>query len=482
MEEERTATSVAGLEGDERVQEVARMLAGRKVTELSLSHARELIDGADEDERAASERRRTELPRRVALDAVLADPELLGRLSSLLDRPGVLVIPTESSYGLAADPRSAEGVATIYPTPTLPVKRYATHTRARQHVHRHRQQRTYPARSRRIYLFVFVNEFAANDHDAFAVRCTNNFQTWSTVLRYTSALEDSTRISTAYVASPARWVVAFETMNATRSRIGVSFHDSASTTTNGVLTYLTAPSGMRYRAPDVGGTARGTTGDNALIVFEREHGTVVRSYGIKANASTRALGFAVFALVPNPLPFSGNESSPAVSQLSAGTSPAWITCWSEHDLSAWAVRGARVSYNGGPTSAVTLVTNGLRHALAPAIAGANGRYLLAWGSTADAVSTAMTEIRVARLNWGNTSSAFNLGPARLVDTAVPGVSVLQATVARVRLADAVALGDRVTASARSGSRSATHGWGRPAESRNLATSTPRPPRTRPPVP
>ena len=54
VEGERTATSVAGLEGDERVQEVARMLAGRKVTELSLSHARELIDGADEDERAAS--------------------------------------------------------------------------------------------------------------------------------------------------------------------------------------------------------------------------------------------------------------------------------------------------------------------------------------------------------------------------------------------------------------------------------------------
>lgn len=51
---ERTATSVAHLEGDDRVQEVARMLAGHEVTELSLSHARELIDGADEDERVAS--------------------------------------------------------------------------------------------------------------------------------------------------------------------------------------------------------------------------------------------------------------------------------------------------------------------------------------------------------------------------------------------------------------------------------------------
>jgi len=54
VEDERTATSVASLDGDERVREVARMLAGHEVTELSLSHARELIDGAAEDGKAAS--------------------------------------------------------------------------------------------------------------------------------------------------------------------------------------------------------------------------------------------------------------------------------------------------------------------------------------------------------------------------------------------------------------------------------------------
>jgi len=53
VEHERTATSVASLDGDERVREVARMLAGHEVTELSLSHARELIDGAAEDGKAA---------------------------------------------------------------------------------------------------------------------------------------------------------------------------------------------------------------------------------------------------------------------------------------------------------------------------------------------------------------------------------------------------------------------------------------------
>ena len=38
----------------------------------------------------------------------------LAPLGRLLDRGGVLAVPTESSYGLAADPRSRRGVATIY--------------------------------------------------------------------------------------------------------------------------------------------------------------------------------------------------------------------------------------------------------------------------------------------------------------------------------------------------------------------------------
>ena len=36
------------------------------------------------------------------------------RLRELLDRGGILAIPTESSYGLAADPRSERGVRAIY--------------------------------------------------------------------------------------------------------------------------------------------------------------------------------------------------------------------------------------------------------------------------------------------------------------------------------------------------------------------------------
>ncbi|HEX7183509.1 MAG TPA: DNA repair protein RecN [Thermoanaerobaculia bacterium] len=43
---ERTSVRVEELDTDARVEEVARMLAGKKVTQLSLSHARELIDGA----------------------------------------------------------------------------------------------------------------------------------------------------------------------------------------------------------------------------------------------------------------------------------------------------------------------------------------------------------------------------------------------------------------------------------------------------
>lgn len=38
----------------------------------------------------------------------------VARLAEILDRGGVLAIPTESSYGLAADPRSAEGIETVF--------------------------------------------------------------------------------------------------------------------------------------------------------------------------------------------------------------------------------------------------------------------------------------------------------------------------------------------------------------------------------
>ena len=43
---ERTSVEVEELDAETRVEEVARMLAGKKVTDLSLSHARELIVGA----------------------------------------------------------------------------------------------------------------------------------------------------------------------------------------------------------------------------------------------------------------------------------------------------------------------------------------------------------------------------------------------------------------------------------------------------
>ena len=42
----RTSVKVEELEAEARTEEVARMLAGKKVTQLSLSHARELIEGA----------------------------------------------------------------------------------------------------------------------------------------------------------------------------------------------------------------------------------------------------------------------------------------------------------------------------------------------------------------------------------------------------------------------------------------------------
>ena len=43
---DRTSVKVEELEAGDRVEEVARMLAGKKITDTSLSHARELIAGS----------------------------------------------------------------------------------------------------------------------------------------------------------------------------------------------------------------------------------------------------------------------------------------------------------------------------------------------------------------------------------------------------------------------------------------------------
>jgi DNA repair protein RecN (Recombination protein N) len=42
----RTSVKVEELDTEDRVEEVARMLAGKQITDTSLSHARELITGA----------------------------------------------------------------------------------------------------------------------------------------------------------------------------------------------------------------------------------------------------------------------------------------------------------------------------------------------------------------------------------------------------------------------------------------------------
>jgi len=51
--------------------------------------------------------------RRVRLEDVLASPEELSLLRDLLARGGVAAIPTETFYGLAADPKNATAVARI---------------------------------------------------------------------------------------------------------------------------------------------------------------------------------------------------------------------------------------------------------------------------------------------------------------------------------------------------------------------------------
>jgi L-threonylcarbamoyladenylate synthase len=52
--------------------------------------------------------------RRISIERLLSSPEELSRLRELLAAGGVLAIPTETHYGLAADPSSGSGVGRIF--------------------------------------------------------------------------------------------------------------------------------------------------------------------------------------------------------------------------------------------------------------------------------------------------------------------------------------------------------------------------------
>jgi len=49
VEEGRTLTRVSRLSGDQRVEEVARMLGGRTITDVARRHAREMMAGGRGD-------------------------------------------------------------------------------------------------------------------------------------------------------------------------------------------------------------------------------------------------------------------------------------------------------------------------------------------------------------------------------------------------------------------------------------------------
>ena len=51
---------------------------------------------------------------RIGLEAAAADPSLLARIREILSRGGVAAVPTETFYGLAADPWSESGVRRIF--------------------------------------------------------------------------------------------------------------------------------------------------------------------------------------------------------------------------------------------------------------------------------------------------------------------------------------------------------------------------------
>ncbi|MBI5896786.1 MAG: hypothetical protein HZB24_12550 [Desulfobacterales bacterium] len=48
MTQGRTHTTIAPLDAQQRVEEIARMLGGEKITDTTLAHAKEMLAGRDD--------------------------------------------------------------------------------------------------------------------------------------------------------------------------------------------------------------------------------------------------------------------------------------------------------------------------------------------------------------------------------------------------------------------------------------------------
>lgn len=238
--------------------------------------------------------------------------------------------------------------------------------------------------------------------------------------------------SCAFVGGANRWAVVFRRYfrNATIrvSRLRCHVHNSGDTSLQSNVAALNAPSGRNDWRPDIGGVQSFASGNNAMIVFQREDnggngGNFVNSsrssvHGclFDATAPNGSFGSA-FAIKPS----AGHDNErPSINQVAeGGSSFSWICVYQRFIDGAtnedWDLLGARIAQNGavasGAWSSDLANVSPKQHQLGPIVEGTLGRYAVTF-ATVDVPSVnfktgliAGKQVQLERFDWDHAATS-----------------------------------------------------------------------------
>ncbi len=282
-------------------------------------------------------------------------------------------------------------------------------------------------------MIAFTRRASATDFDMWVWLCSDKLDKASRHLVFADLTATwSTRSpAIAFVSAADKWITSFTRfLNTGGSSIRYHLHDGMDTALSSSVSGVFGPMFSHDDHSDVGGSLGLVGGNNALLVFDRDQGSVTTPntevYGMLIDVATNTKG-AAFTVSPTPVGSTFDREYPSVNQVSANNSDGWFVVWQEYDNHAaassedWDVFGRRILANGTRKSGRYLsemAATVQRHQLRPQVEGLDGRYTVAY-ATADLASvgykTGLPQgkaLRVDRVDWHSTRSLPTLVESR----------------------------------------------------------------------
>ena len=257
-----------------------------------------------------------------------------------------------------------------------------------------------------------VRAVSATDHDLWMHRWLDDGTVQGTAFADVTASWDTQGGSVAYNAASNYAVCVFDRTFVAGSR-ALRFHRHHRNDATQNATYASIAAGNNAWRADVGGTDFGFSGSNVLVVWQQEP----NSGGFATSNSSDIYACAVNLLTnsaASPFLVAGGTFSdmerPSINQVSAGSiNNSWLVAYQTIStlLGAddWDVAVKEVDESGTVSSPKYVDNTSSDHKMAPRIAGANGRYLVAFVSSTLALQPGNYggddgyEVRSVRVDW-----------------------------------------------------------------------------------